>query len=66
MFPSKYNVKVLPVPDTFSGVISKAGFTSSLRLEFNSKNKGIEFFHHNYFFPNIKKLSNIYVIHGCI
>lgn len=44
---------------TFSCLISEAG-TSSLRLDFNSKNKDTEIFYHGYLFPNIKKLSNVY------
>lgn len=57
MFPFKYGVKVLPVPNIFQDVISKAGSTSSLHLEFNSKNKGIQFFNCNYFFFKYKEVT---------
>lgn len=56
---------------TFSCLISEAGTTSSLHLDFDSKNKGIEIFYHGYLFPNMKKLSNVYfmklsLIHVCM
>lgn len=59
-FLSSQWIGLLSMSGTFSCLISEAGTTSSLHLDFNSKNKGTEIFYHGYLFPNIKKLSDVY------